>query len=306
MKVFVAGATGVLGRSAVQDLVATGHQVRGTARGDDKAAVLSSLGAEPVSVDLFDPAALKAAVAGSEAVLCLATKIPPLSKMRWQGAWRENDRLRTHASRNLVDAAIAAGASVCVQESITFIYADGAAAWLTEDSPISPVWSNLNSTLDAERENARFSQAGGRGVALRFAAFYAPYAPSTIDTVALARRRLFPLFGGGRSYFSCIHVNDAAAAVAAALTAPAGVYNIADDEPLLMRDHVTALTVAFGFRPARRLPAWLARFALGGPAAYLLRSQRVSNARFCQATGWTLRFPSAREGWQAIAAELRR
>ena len=99
MKVFVAGATGVLGRPTVRALVEAGHEVRGTARGDEKSALLRSLGAEPVAVDLFDPEAVKAAVAGSEAVVNFATKIPPIMRMRWKGAWKENDRLRTEGSR---------------------------------------------------------------------------------------------------------------------------------------------------------------------------------------------------------------
>jgi len=99
MKVFVAGATGVLGRPTVPALVQAGHDVRGTARGDEKSALVRSLGAEPIPVDLFDPEAVRAAVAGSEGVLNLATKIPPIMRMRWKGAWKENDRLRTDGSR---------------------------------------------------------------------------------------------------------------------------------------------------------------------------------------------------------------
>src|SRR5438093_7317373 len=124
MKVFVAGATGVLGRPTVRALVEAGHEVRGTARSAEKAEMLRSFDAEPVEVDLFDPDALRAGVAGSKAVLHFATKIPPITRMRWMGAWRENDRLRTLASRHLVDAAIDSGAQVFVYESSTFIYGE--------------------------------------------------------------------------------------------------------------------------------------------------------------------------------------
>lgn len=125
MKIFVAGATGVLGRPTLRALVEAGHEGRGAARGEDKAQLVRSLGAAPVSVDLFDAAAVKAAVAGSEAVLHFATKIPSITRMRWKGAWRENDRLRTEGSRVLVDAALAVGAAVYIQESISFVYGDG-------------------------------------------------------------------------------------------------------------------------------------------------------------------------------------
>ncbi len=105
MKTFVAGATGVLGKPGVRALVEAGHEVRGTARGAEKAETLRSLGAEPIEVDLFDAGSVRGAVAGCDAVINLATKIPPLTKMRWKGAWRENDRLRSQASRVMADAA---------------------------------------------------------------------------------------------------------------------------------------------------------------------------------------------------------
>ena len=304
MKVFVAGATGVLGRPTVRALVEAGHEVRGTARGIEKAEMLRSFGAEPVEVDLFDPNALRTGVAGSEAVLHFATKIPPIMRMRWKGAWRENDRLRTIASKHLVDAALATSAQVFIYESITFIYGEHGDEWIGEDGSLSIYWASLKSTLDAERETKRFTEAGGRGVSLRYAAFYAPYAQSTLDTVRLARRRMFPLAGDGSNFFSSIHVDDGATAAVAALQAPAGVYNVTDDEPLRMRDYARAITDAFGLKPPRRVPRWLFRLVGGGPAKYLVSSQRVANARFKEKTGWVPKYRSAREGWQQIAQEL--
>ncbi|TMB66018.1 MAG: NAD(P)-dependent oxidoreductase [Chloroflexi bacterium] len=304
MKVFVAGATGVLGRSTVRALVEAGHEVRGTARGTEKAEMLRSFGAEPIEVDLFDPDALRTGVAGSEAVLHFATKIPPIMRMRWKGAWRENDRLRTIASKHLVDAALATSAQVFIYESITFIYGEHGDEWIGEDGSLSIYWASLKSTLDAERETKRFTEAGGRGVSLRYAAFYAPYAQSTLDTVRLARRRMFPLAGDGSNFFSSIHVDDGATAAVAALQAPAGVYNVTDDEPLRMRDYARAITDAFRLKPPRRVPRWLFRLVGGGPAKYLVSSQRVANARFKEKTGWVPKYRSAREGWQQIAQEL--
>ena len=304
MKVFVAGATGVLGRPTVRALVEAGHEVRGTARGIEKAEMLRSFGAEPIEVDLFDPDALRTGVAGSEAVLHFATKIPPIMRMRWKGAWRENDRLRTIASKHLVDAALATSAQVFIYESITFIYGEHGDEWIGEDGSLSIYWASLKSTLDAERETKRFTEAGGRGVSLRYAAFYAPYAQSTLDTVRLARRRMFPLPAEGSNFFSSIHVDDGATAAVAALQAPAGVYNVTDDEPLRMRDYARAITDAFGLKPPRRVPRWLFRLVGGGPAKYLMSSQRVANARFKEKTGWVPKYRSAREGWQQIAQEL--
>ena len=304
MKVFVAGATGVLGRPTVKALVDAGHEVRGTARGDEKSSLLRSLGAEPVAVDLFDPDEVKAAVAGSEVVVNFATKIPPIMRMRRPGAWKENDRLRTEGSRVLVDAALAADASAYVQESITFIYRDGEDNWLDEDSALDINWVSLRSMMNGEAETDRFSAGGGRGVILRFSGFYAPYAQSTVDSISMARRRLLPVAGDGANFFSSIHVDDAAASAVAALSAPPGVYNVSDDEPLRMRDYGKAITDAFGLKPPRRVPKWLFRLVGGGPAKYILSSQRVSNERFKKTTGWAPKYRSAREGYQQIAADL--
>ncbi|MDQ1374325.1 MAG: hypothetical protein QOJ09_1663, partial [Actinomycetota bacterium] len=116
MRIFVAGATGVLGRRAVARLVEAGHDVTGVARNEDKAALVRSLGATPVTVDLFDPAAVKSAADGHEVVMNLATHIPNLSRAAMPRAWAENDRIRSEASRNLVDAALASGAGRFVQE----------------------------------------------------------------------------------------------------------------------------------------------------------------------------------------------
>jgi nucleoside-diphosphate-sugar epimerase len=302
MRVFVAGATGVLGRPSVKALVAAGHEVRGASRGEEKAALLRSLGATPVQVDLFDAESVRHAVAGCEAVIHLATRIPPLTRMRWKGAWKENDRLRRDATRNLVDAALATGAQVFIMESITFIYADGGDEWLDESSPIQLSWTALDSAVDAERETQRFGESGGRAVVLRFGAFYAPYAASTIDTVRLARRRMFGVIGGGRNYFSSIHVDDAASAVVAALNAPAGTYNVTEDEPVRQAEYAQALADAFHTGWPRRVPKWLGRLVLGGPSNYILQSQRVSNKRFKLATGWQPIHPSVREGMPAAAA----
>jgi 2-alkyl-3-oxoalkanoate reductase len=111
MRVFVAGATGVLGQPTVKGLVAAGHEARGSARGEEKTALLRSLGATPVNTDLFDAASVREAVAGCDVVVHLATKIPSFMRMRWKGAWKENDRLRRDATRNLVDAALVAKAT---------------------------------------------------------------------------------------------------------------------------------------------------------------------------------------------------
>ncbi len=189
MNVFVAGGSGVLGRATVRALVEAGHIVRATARGQDKANVVRSIGAAPIEVDLYDPNATRRAIAGSDAVLRLTTKIPPLMKMGKREAWTETNRLRTFGARVLVDAAIAERIPIYIHESITFVYADGGTQSLGEDAPTDDGGTgNLRAALDGEGEAARFSRAGGRGIVLRFGLFYAPDAPSTIEMMKLARR----------------------------------------------------------------------------------------------------------------------
>jgi nucleoside-diphosphate-sugar epimerase len=301
-RVFVAGATGVLGRRAVRRLVEAGHDVTGMARSDEKAKLLEGLGATPVRVDLFDADAVRAAVAGHEVVCNLATNIPPTAKATRGSAWADNDRIRREGSRHLVDAALAAGADRFVQESITFLYADAGERWIDEDHPIdAPAFTR--STLDAQVEAQRFAASGGAGVVLRFALFYGPDSHHTLDAVRLARRHLAATFGRRDAYMSSITTDDAAAAVVAALGAASGVYNVADDEPLTRRDHFDALARALGVRTPRFAPA-VARKVGGSKTEMLARSQRVSNERFKKETGWAPDYPNAREGWPAVVAAI--
>lgn len=303
MRVFVAGATGVLGRKAAGLLVEAGHEVRGTARGPAKAELLRNLGAEPVSVDLFDGAAVRRALEGSEAVLHLATKIPPIMKMRSRKNWAENDRLRREGTKNLVDGAIAAGAHAFIAESVTFIYRDAGDRWIDESAPTHSPWAALDSTFDLEREALRFADHG-RAVVLRFGLFYSPEAQSTQDSLRMMRRRMFGVMGDGANYFSSVHVDDAAAAVVAALGAPTGVYNVVEDEPVTQLEYAATFAGAFGAPKPRRFPRWLGRIVIGGPANYILQSQRVSNRKFKETTGWSPQYPSVREGFRQAAEVL--
>src|SRR4051812_1201455 len=232
MRIFIAGGTGVLGRASVRPLIEAGHSVRCTARDKQKAAFVRSLGAEPIEVDLYNPDAVRSAIAGCDAVLRLTTKIPPLMHVRSRAAWEENNRLRTEGARILVDAALASQVAVYLHESITFVYQDGGDHWLTEHSPTDSVNAEiLKAALDGELEAQRFTQSGGRGIVLRFAAFYGPDSPSTLDMLALAKKRMLFHAGRGMNYFSSIYTVDAGRAVAAALNVPTGTYNISDDEP---------------------------------------------------------------------------
>src|SRR5262245_39428548 len=163
MKVFLTGGTGAVGRPTLPALVAAGHEVTAVARGAEKAAQVTAAGGTPVEVDLFDHRGVAAAVAGHEAVVNLATSIPPIAKAMRPSAWALNDRLRREASAHLVDAAIAAGAPRFVQESIVFTYPDSGDRWIDAETTQPDAPGILASAPDAEAQTARFTAGGGTG-----------------------------------------------------------------------------------------------------------------------------------------------
>jgi len=297
MKVFVAGGTGAIGGHAVPALVHQGHTVTALARTPEKAAALAAQQATPVSVSLFDPSALAAAFTGHDAVINLATAIPPMTRWMSAKAWQRNDQVRVEGSAAVVDAALAAGVGRVVQESVSMLYHDQAASWIREDAPIDR-YPMARGNLAAEANAHRFSEAGGTGIVLRFGWFYGPGAAHSQQLFALARRHLGLVLGPPDGYVSSIHVADAAAAVAAALQAPAGTFNVVDDKPLTKRQYDQALARAAGTTMWLRGPG-RAAVLFGDRLTSLTRSLRVSNARFRAATGWAPRYRSAREGWIA-------
>ena len=298
MKVFVAGATGVIGRQLVPLLVESGHDVTGVARSPAKAAILNEQGARPVSLDVFDAEAVNRAVGGHDAVINVATHIPPTSRLLLPGAFRENDRLRREASHNLSKAGIRAGAGRFIQESFAAAYPDSGDAFIDESVPLAPA-PYVRTVLDAERAALEFTQSGGVGIALRFAFFYGPESQQTRDIISLVRKRIAPIPGDSKAFISSIWIADAAAAVVAALNAPAGAYNVTDDEPVRRRIAFNALASTLGVKPPRMLPASLTKLT-GSVGETLGRSLRLSNTRLREATGWSPRVRSIIDGWRLL------
>lgn len=299
MKILFTGATGVLGRAAVPRLVEDGHDVIAVSRSPEDAAWLEETGAIPEPVDLFDPSAIDRAVAGIDTVVHFATAIPPMARMTKRRSWEANDRLRSQATGILVDAAIANDVPRFVQQSVTFAYRDGADAWLDEESRLDPGWDVLDSALDAEAHVDRFRTAGGTGVTLRLSRLYGPGKASGEFVAGVADRKV-PVVGTGDNYVSSIHVADAASALATATTAPDGTYNVSDDEPVTSAVYTDTLADLLDAPRPRRIPHLVARLAAGKAVTLLTTSQRVSNRRFREATGWKPAFPSVREGWRSV------
>jgi nucleoside-diphosphate-sugar epimerase len=304
MQIFVTGATGVIGERLVPQLIAAGHAVTAVTRSPGKGIALQQSGARAVALDLFDERAVRDAVGGHDVVINLATHMPSSSmRMMWRSAWRENDRIRRDGSRILVDAAIAAGVGRFIQESFGLIYEDAGAEWIDERSPVAPAPYNAT-TLDAERATARFAATGAAGVTLRFAGLYGPDAMAR-DLIGMVKRGWSPLPGRPEAYYSSVTQDDAASAVAAALSIPSGIYNVVDDEPLTRRALVDAIATAVGATSPKFAPAWTARL-MGAVGELMSRSERISNRKLREASGWTPAFRSARLGWPAVVAELQR
>jgi nucleoside-diphosphate-sugar epimerase len=303
MRVFVTGATGVIGRRVVPRLLEAGHRVTAVARGADKQAALARIGATAIEVDLFAPAPLSALLAGHDAAINLATHMPRSSaRTLLPGAWRQNDRLRSEAAPALAQAALQAGVERFVQESFAPVYPDRGSAWIDETTPLAPAHYN-RTVLNAERAVEHFRERGGVGVVLRFAFFYGADSRFLRELAGLARHGIVPLFGASGAFVSSVSHDDAANAVLAALDVESGAYNVADDEPLTHRAFADALAGALGVAAPRLPPAWLTPLG-GSPGRTLARSLRISNAKL-RATGWAPKYRSAREGLSAIASELR-
>jgi nucleoside-diphosphate-sugar epimerase len=302
MHVFVTGGTGAIGSHVIPALLAEGHTVTGLARTPAKAAMLTRQGARAVAVSIFDRPALTAAVAGHDAIANLTSAIPPMTRFMRAKAWQANDRVRTEGSAAVVDAALAAGVGRVVQESVSMLYRDQGADWIDEDQPIDR-YPMARANIAAEASANRFTSAGGTGTVLRFGWFYGPGAAHSEQMLAQARHHIVLMVGPRHSYVSSIHVADAAAAVVASLRAPAGTFNVVDDEPLTKGDYAQALAAA------ACAAAWLrgpgrAALLFGSRLTSLTRSLRVSNMRFRATADWAPQYPSAREGWIAAAAVI--
>lgn len=293
MRVFVTGATGTLGNAAVAAFLSDGHQVTGLARSDDKARLLEDAGATPALVDLDDLDDLTAAFRGHDAVCNLVTAIPVgLTALR-PGAWKANDRLRNTGSGLVAAAARAAGVRRLVQESISFMYADGGDAWITETSPVC-VTHAVEPAVVAETAAARFASTSHQHVILRFGNFVGD---DRITAWRLAQARAGRPVGLGdpRGWAHVVHPHDAGAAVAAALAAPGGTYNVGA-EPVLRSDLARGLATAAGRAEARFVPQWVLR-AAGERLEPLTRSHRVASTKFHEATGWKPEYDVFDSSW---------
>ncbi len=305
MRVFVAGATGAIGRRLVPQLVARGYQVAATTRSPEKAERLRALGAEPVVVDGLDAIAVGGAVARAEpeVVIHQMTSLAGLGNLRrFDREFAVTNRLRTEGTDHLLAAAAAAGVRRFIAQSYTGwnnVRAGGPVK--TEEDPLDPAPpSAQRESLDAIRylEHAVLDAAPIEGVVLRYGSFYGPGASE--ELVELIRRRRLPIVGGGTGIWSFVHIDDAAAATVAAVErGEPGIYNIVDDEPAPVVECLPYLAEAVGAKAPLRVPVWLGRLAAGEVAVSIMTQIRgSSNAKAKRELGWQPVWRSWREGFR--------
>jgi nucleoside-diphosphate-sugar epimerase len=293
-KIVITGATGVIGWRTADRLVKEGHRVTGithSARGRD---LLAAIGARAEDANVFEPATLHASFTGADAVVNLLTRIPPAHRMGDPRAWEQNDRLRREASAAIATAAREAGVGRLVQESVALLYADGGDRWLDESAPLAPA-SSTASALSAER--AARVLFGSDSVILRFGIFMGPDSGLTVAELEQARAGRAVRLGEADARLPTVWLDDAAAAVSAALRIAPGTYNVVDDDPPTRRDIESALAFAAGQRDLH--------VDVVPELEPLSRSLRVSNRRLRAASGWAPRVRAGVEGWDLIAGERR-
>ena len=305
MRVFVVGASGAIGTRLVPQLVDRGHEVIGTSRSAERAEHIRALGAEPVALDLLDPASVRRVVleAAPDAIVHQATALAELNFSRnFDRTFAETNRLRTEGTDALLAAAREARVDRFVAQSFASYRTAREGPWVkTEDDPLDPAPpAKARESFAAMRHLDEVVTKAG-GIALRYGGFYGAANDGLIEPV---RKRQFPIIGDGGGVVSFIHLDDAAAATVLALEHDRpGIFNIVDDEPAPVREWLPVLAEALGAGPPRRFPRWLARLVAGDVAVVMGTETRgASNAKAKRELGWEPRYPSWREGFVAAYA----
>jgi nucleoside-diphosphate-sugar epimerase len=306
VRVFVAGATGAVGRPLARQLIEAGHEVTGTTRSPEKAERLREQGAEAVVLDALDDAALAAAVreARPDALVNQLTDLPQEFRPRYR--YGRTGDLRVRGTRTMIAAGREVGAKRILVQSIAFLYLPTGDTVKDEDAPtlsseVAPGTFGKAADETLEMEHEVVAAEGMEGLVLRYGFFYGPgtwFAQGTKLAKAY-RRRMSPIVGSGEGVFSFIHVEDAAAAAVAALERGApGVYNVVDDEPAPANDWMPEFAQAVGAKPPRRVPLWLGKLVAGFNAQAMETMRGASNAKAKRELGWQPRYASWRQGFQ--------
>ena len=301
MRVFVAGGSGVIGRRLIPHLVARGHQVTATTTTAGKLRLLEGLGAYAVVLDGLDAPAVGEAVAAArpDVIVNQMTALSPVhagrpNPRRPDRFFAVTNRLRSEGVDHLLAAAEATGVGHVIAQSHASMNGERAGGWVKDEEDPIAVFAGTRAINHLES-----AVVAAGGAVLRYGGFYGPGAND--EQLALIRKRLLPIVGGGTGYVSWVHVDDAAHATVLAMEQKArGVFNIVDDEPAPVAVWLPYLAECLGAKPPRRVPAWLARLLAGDMAVDVMtRGRGFSNAKAKRELGWELRHPSWREGFRA-------
>jgi nucleoside-diphosphate-sugar epimerase len=303
MRVLVVGASGAIGTWLVPQLIDHGHEVIGTCRSPEKKERLREQGAEPVVLDALNSRAVRETVAGAEpeAIIHQATALSDIRFGRnFDRTFAQTNRLRTEGTDNLLAAAHEIGVPRFVAQSFASMRNERKGGMVkTEDDPLDPDPPATMREGHAAMRHLEQAVTEAGGIALRYGGFYGADNDGLVDPV---RKRRFPIVGDGGGYVSWIHLEDAAAATVLALEHEGPeIYNIVDDEPAPVREWLPALADALGAKPPRRIPVWLARLVAGDVAVLMGTDARgASNAKAKRELGWSLRYPSWRQGFLEV------
>jgi nucleoside-diphosphate-sugar epimerase len=310
MHIFLAGATGAVGRAMIPRLLERGHTVTGTTRSPAKADGLRAMGVTPVVVDGLDRDAVVAAVAAArpDAIVHQMTALSSMNDIRHiDREFALTNRLRTEGTDNLLAAARAAGVQRIVAQSFAgWPYARTGGPVKSEDAPLATnPPKHMTEMLAAIRQLEATVTAADwtRGIVLRYGGFYGPGTSIGLDPegeqITAARKRMLPIVGSGKGFASLIHIADAASATVAAIERGApGIYNVVDDEPAPASEWIPALSAAIGAKPPRHFPAWLARLLAGDAVTTMMTDGRgASNQKAKRELGWEPEFSSWRRGF---------
>jgi nucleoside-diphosphate-sugar epimerase len=308
MRVFVAGATGAIGKQLVPRLVEAGHEVHGMTRSESKQAVLHELGAVPVVADALDPDQVAEAVgrARPDVIVHQLTAIGSVDPRHLERDFAPTNRLRTEGTDHLLSAGQAVGVRRFVAQSNALWYVRTGGPVKSEEDPLdtNPP-REARTALAALRhlEQAVLGADWTEGIVLRYGGFYGPgtsMAPGE-EQLELVRKRKLPLVGDGGGVWSFIHVADAAEATVAAVEhGNRGVYNVVDDDPAPVAEWLPALAQTLGAKKPMRVPRFIVRLFAGEAAVVMMTDVRgASNAKAKRELAWHPAHPSWRQGFAA-------
>ena len=312
MRIFVAGATGAVGRRLVPALISAGHSVAGLTRTEAKADAVRRMGAQPVVADGLDAAAVRAAVGSVEpdVIIHEMTDLKGASDLRhFDRTFANSNELRTRGTDLLLAAAREAGVKRFIAQSYCgWPYARIGGPVKTETDQLDPdPPEQMRRTLEAIRylEQTVTSAPSLEGIVLRYGSFYGNDT-GMLDRamVEQVRHRRVPLIGDGGGWWSFVHVDDAASATLRAVERgrAGNIYNIVDDEPAEVRDWLPALAAMLGAKPPLHVPAWIARLVAGEHMVAMMTQVRAgSNIKAKRDLDWQPAHPSWREGFAEIA-----